>query len=313
LWVCVVMIVGMSDVSYLPGVSGSRPGSRPVEPTAPNFLGALLRAVNPLARRNDVSGSLMGPTATTLANANAPFTTGAIAERGSAGLGDVAKDLGMYAVGGAAGAGIGRGIQAAIPVARTAMGTTARTLSGNPALSPGARNVMELINARHASPSTNLGSQLSHPRDVPVLKGRDKGPGFYYDTNRPRGMDMTYEDVLRQYGDNFYMPKMSFSDMMRIGRSRGMADPFDDLKLGSSSELSRMDYDNPVIQDALGEGFTGIRGWTNWLVGNPDRVGGLPNLGVRPVTPADDATYPGLEAMLRRIFGEGPFGRDSNF
>jgi len=90
----------------------------PPPPDILESLGALLRAANPLARRNDVSGSLMKPTAVTLANANAPFTTGAIAERGSAGLGDVAKDLGMYAVGGAVGKGVQAGSQLAGRVAK---------------------------------------------------------------------------------------------------------------------------------------------------------------------------------------------------
>ena len=81
--------------------------------SATNPFENLLRAVNPLARRNDVSSSLMGPAATTLANANAPFTTGAIAERGNAGLGDVAKDLGMYAAGGLIGKAVGAGALAA--------------------------------------------------------------------------------------------------------------------------------------------------------------------------------------------------------
>jgi hypothetical protein len=197
--------------------------------------------------------------------------------------------------------------RATVPVARTAMGTTARTLRTNPNMSPGVRNVFDLIAGRHASPNPNLANELQHPRDVSMMAGRDWGPGFYYESTRPLDSMVPYTDTLARYGDNFYMPKMSFTDMLKIGRSKGMADPWQDLErmpiTGGSKSLLSTEFDSPVIQDALKQGFTGVRGQTNWLVGNPDRVGGLPNLGVRPVTPADDATYPALEAMLRKIFG----------
>lgn len=280
------------------------PPSPPKPSNLLESLGALLRAANPLARRNDVSSSFMGPTAKTLANANAPFTTGAIADRGSAGLGDVVKDLGMYAAGGALGAGVGAGIRAAVPVARTAIGTTARTLANNERLSPGVRNVMELVNARHASPNPNLGGSLRNPADVPVSSGRDFGPGFYYEAGRPLDSVVPYTDLLAKYGDNFYMPKMSPTQMLAIARSRGGADLRQDLGIEGVNRVSQMPITDPLFRKAMEEGFTGVKGRTSWLVGNPERVGGLPNIGVRPVTAADDATYPQLESLLRRLFSQ---------
>jgi len=58
----------------------------------------------------------MGNVARGQANVYAPFTTGAVADTGSAGFGDVAKDLGLLAAGGAAGKLIGAGIGAASTV-----------------------------------------------------------------------------------------------------------------------------------------------------------------------------------------------------
>jgi hypothetical protein len=193
-------------------------------------------------------------------------------------------------------------VNAGVNVGRTAMGTTARTLANNPRMSPGVQNVLELINARHASPNPNLGATLSNPRNVPVVSGRDFGPGFYYEARRPLDSVVPYTDLLARYGDNFYMPQMSPMDMLRISRSRGGADLRQDLGLEGVNRISGMNIDDPIFRRAMEEGFTGAKGTTSWLVGNPDRVGGLPNLGVRPVTPADDATYPALEAMLRRLF-----------
>jgi hypothetical protein len=196
------------------------------------------------------------------------------------------------------------GARAGVNVGRTAMGTTARTLVNNPKMSPGVQSVLELINARHASPNPNLGATLSNPRNVPVVSGRDFGPGFYYEAKRPLDSVVPYTDLLARYGDNFYMPQMSPIDMLRISRSRGGADLRQDLGLEGVNKISGMNIDDPIFRRAMEEGFTGAKGTTSWLVGNPDRVGGLPNLGVRAVTPADDATYPALEAMLRRLFSQ---------
>jgi len=302
------MIVGMSDLSYLPGVSGSRPGSRPVEPTAPNFLGSLLRAANPLARRNDVSGSLMKPTATTLANANAPFTTGAIAERGSAGLGDVAKDLGMYAVGGAVGSGVGRAVQAAVPYLRRAA-----YASNSPA-------VQTTLANRHFGPE-NL--SLMHPRDVPVVDARTAGPGTYFAT--PSSANSLR---LRLPGDRSteYGVPLSFMDRYKLASSQGyagredVAKAIDDLGIAdelpfnrSIQPLNEATFDDSIVQDLLRKGFIGFDAGknsfpsgevTNWLVGANDigRINRtLPQLRLQS-GPADVDSIPRLESILRRFF-----------
>jgi hypothetical protein len=70
LWVVVVMIVGMSDLSYLPGVSNSRPGSKPVrgpsqpvgsrQPTPPR-LSAINRRLAPSANESSPSMRVRDP------------------------------------------------------------------------------------------------------------------------------------------------------------------------------------------------------------------------------------------------------------
>ena len=87
--------------------------SPPVEPPSAGFLDViknLFSAANPLTLRNNVNESYWGNVARDQANVYAPFTTGAVADTGSAGFGDVAKDLGLLAVGGAAGKLIGTGV-----------------------------------------------------------------------------------------------------------------------------------------------------------------------------------------------------------
>jgi hypothetical protein len=290
---------------------------RPVEPTPSptNRFENLLRAVNPLARRNDVSSSLMGPTATTLANANAPFTTGAIAERGSAGLGDVAKDLGTYAVGGAlgrlAGAGINAGVRAASPYLRRAA-----YASNSPV-------VRDTLMGRHFGPA-NL--SVIHPRDVPIVDARTIGPGTYF-TNTDRAADSLR---LRLPGDrsNEYGVPLSFMDRYKLASSQGYAGPDDvaravsDLGLEGNLPLSQSrvplneaGFDNPIVQNLLNRGFVGFNQgkggfptgeFTNWLVGADDiaRINSrLPQLGLQS-GPADVNSIPRLESILRRFFPE---------
>jgi len=85
----------------------------PREPL-PGFLetlGNLVGAANPLSNYRNVGESTIGlGVGRDQANVYAPQTTGAIADTGSAGLGDVAKDLGLMAVGGVAGKAIGAGL-----------------------------------------------------------------------------------------------------------------------------------------------------------------------------------------------------------
>ena len=297
MWGCfVVMIVGMVDdraMRLRQRASGRqpRPTPQPVAPTpgplddlGQNYLRAAPRVAQSAAETN-----IFNPVPSiTQAVGQGRLPTGA----------EAGTDAALLALTGA----LGLGAKALQPVARTAMGTTARTLANNERLSPGVRNVMELINARHASPNPNLGSALRNPKDVPVVSGRDFGPGFYYEARRPLDSVVPYTDLLARYGDNFYMPQMSPAAMLKIARSKGGADLRQDLGLEGVNRVSQMPINNPVFRKAMEDGFTGVKGRTSWLVGNPERVGGLPNIGVRPVTAADDATYPQLESLLRRIF-----------
>lgn len=321
------MIVGMVDdramrfrqqgTSPAPGQprslsSFSQPVVQPPQPVAPtrsplNSMGTLLRAVNPLARRNDVSSSLMGPTATMLGADVAPFTTGAIAERGSAGLGDVAKDLGMYAVGGVAGKLIGSGIIAAVPYLRQAA-----YASNSPA-------VRETLGGRHFGPA-NL--SVVHPRDVPVVDARTGGPGTYFAT--PSSANSLR---LRLPGDRSgeYGVPLSFMDRVKLANSQGYAGPDDvakavsDLGLEGNLPLSQSrvplneaGFDNPIVQDLLRKGFVGFNPgkdgfptgeFTNWLVGAKDiaRINPrLPQLGLQS-GPADVNSISRIESILRRL------------
>jgi hypothetical protein len=284
-----------------------RPTPRPVEPTPPppspldwlgqNYARANQARVDNMVKYGGETGGLGSRTADLLVNQGVSDSPGL---RAGALAGDIIFDPSWIVPGVGAANVAGRAAQ---NVGRTALGTTARTLRTNPNMSPGMRNVFELISARHASGNPNLANELIDPANVPVKYGRDWGPGFYYEANRPLTSTVPYTDLLAKYGENFYMPNMSFSDMVRIARSRGMASPAQDLGINRGiNRMTELTMDSPQIQDAMRRGFTGVEGWTNWLVGNPARVGGLPNLGVRPVTPADDAAYPALEALLRRIF-----------
>ena len=93
----------------------------PREPL-PGFLdtlGNLVGAANPLSNYRDVGESTIGlGVGRDQANVYAPQTTGAIAEGGSAGLGDVAKDLAIAAGLGVAGKVAGAGIGAASAISR---------------------------------------------------------------------------------------------------------------------------------------------------------------------------------------------------
>lgn len=265
-----------------------RPTDKPVRPRLDSMVEGYLRTA-PIVAQTQAANNPFNPVPS--------ITQAAVEGRRPSGA-DVGTDAAFLALAGA----LGLGAKALQPVARTAMGTTARTLANNERLSPGVRNVLELINARHASPNPNMGATLRNPKDVPVSSGRDFGPGFYYEARRPLDSVVPYPDLLARYGDNFYMPKMSPAAMARIARSKGGADLRQDLGLEGVNRVSQMPIDDPVFRKAMEEGYTGVKGHTSWLVGNPERVGGLPYLGVRRVTPADDATYPRLEAFLRRIF-----------
>lgn len=265
-----------------------RPTDKPVRPRLDSMVEGYLRTA-PIVAQTQAVNTPFNPF---------PSTTQAAVEGRRPSGADVGTDAAFLALAGA----LGLGAKALQPVARTAMGTTARTLANNERLSPGVRNVLELINARHASPNPNMAATLRNPKDVPVSSGRDFGPGFYFEARRPLDSVVPYPDLLARYGDNFYMPTMSPAAMLKIARSKGGADLRQDLGLEGVNRVSQMPIDDPVFRKAMEEGYTGVKGHTSWLVGNPDRVGGLPNLGVRRVTPADDATYPRLEAFLRRIF-----------
>jgi len=318
------MILGMVDDRALrlrQGASGRqpRPTPQPVQPTQDSRLNEVARValgMNPFtgtsqANRDAATGfiqrhgamdALLAPASSLVEDfADAGYAPSSAAGRFGLGAAAFGADV-LNPVGWAAGGAIAKALGAAVPVARTAMGTTARTLSYNPRVSPGMQNVFELINARHASPNPNLGATLKHPRDVPVSFGRDWGPGFYYEAGRPLSSTVPYPDLLAKYGDTFYQPKMSPLDMIKIARSKGGADVRQDLGLEGVNRVSQMTIDDPVFRKAMEQGYTGAKGRTSWLVGNTDRVGGLPNLGVRKVTPADDKTYAGLEALLRRLF-----------
>ena len=302
------MILVMVDTSTLEGVlRASQPVEEPSPPSPLDSLGALLRAVNPLARRNDVSSSLMGPTATRLANANAPFTTGAIAERGSAGVGDVAKDLGMYALGGLVGRGIGAGVSAAAPYLRRAA-----YASDSPV-------VRETLGGRHFGPA-NL--SVVHPRDVPVVDARTAGPGTYFAT--PSSANSLR---LRLPGDRSgeYGVPLSFMDRYRLAGSQGYAGPedvaktIDDLGIAddlpfnrSRQPLNEATFDDAVVQELLRRGFVGFDAgkggfptgeFTNWLVGAKDIRRLNPNLPALRLQsgPADVNSVPRLESILRRF------------
>jgi hypothetical protein len=271
------------------------PAPSPFEQFAQNFLSSSQRRADDQVKYGGPYSGMGSRTADMAVGAGVSDSPGL---RAAALAGDIVLDPANLI-------GVPGGVAAAratVPVARTALGTTARTLRTNPSMPPGVKNVFDLVAGRHASTNPNLASQLQHPRDVATKSGRDWGPGFYYEAGRPLDSVVPYPDLLAKYGNNFYMPKMSFTDMLRIGRSKGMADPVQDLGINSVRDISSMTIDSPAIREAMQQGFTGVRGQTNWLVGNPDRVGGLPNLGVRPVTAADDATYPALESLLRKIF-----------
>jgi len=289
------MMVGMVDDRSLRLRRPAPPAPSPFEQFAQNFLSSSQRRADDIVKYGGPVSGIGSRTADMAVGAGVKDSPGL---RAAAFAGDIVLDPAnlLFVPGGAA---AGRAAQTA---GRTALGTTARTLRTNPSMSPGVQNVFDLIAGRHASPNPNLASQLQHPRDVTRMSGRDFGPGFYFESGRPLDSVVPYPDLLAKYGDNFYMPKMSFSDMMKISRSKGGADLWQDLGLSGVNKISEMTIDNPIFRNAMEQGYTGVRGRTNWLVGNPDRVGGLPNLGVRPVTAADDATYPALESLLRRIF-----------
>lgn len=286
------MMVGMVD-----NTDWWKPPPPPKPPTgferlAENYARSNQRRVDDMVKYGGETGGLGSRTADLLVGSGVSDSPGL---RAGALAGDVLLNPEMLIPGIAAAKG-------AQTVGRTALGTTARTLKNNPAMPPGVQNLFELYAARHASPNPNLSKELAHPRDVPVSSGRDWGPGFYFDADHPLSSNISYVDRLGRYGENFYQPKISPIDAVKIALSRGSVNPRQDLGFGSIAQANATTIDSPIIQEAMRNGFTGVRGWTNWLVGNTDRVGGLPNLGVRPVTAADDANYAALESLLRRIF-----------
>jgi hypothetical protein len=134
----------------------------------------------------------------------------------------------------------------------------------NKVASPGIRSIPETLRLRHRSTQPLLEDFVTHPSAVPVASGRTYGPGTYF-AKDPR----TSKRLFRGFGDNVYKPKLTIQGMVEQAKSKGY------LKLGEDSlpPLGNMDWNDPFIQDAMKQGYIGIKhndAYTNWLIGTSE-------------------------------------------
>ena len=282
-----------------PPPSRTKMSSPPVEPPSAGFLDViknLFSAANPLTLRNNVNESYWGNVARDQANVYAPFTTGAVADTGSAGFGDVAKDLGLLAVGGAAGKLIGAGIGVAAKVAQGAHALRASGMRGLPAYATAAGNLPAAMSVagkradeiieeggpmqaallrylgRHRSTNPLLGKSLIHPKDVLVSSGRRVGPGTYL-AQTPSASDSTFAG----FGPNIYRFNMGPSVWANTAKSKGYIDERGlkdlGLKFGEYNTLTPDTgtlWSDGAIQKLRGQGYLGFKhgeAFTDWNLG----------------------------------------------
>ena len=127
--------------------------------------------------------------------------------------------------------------------------------------SPGIRSIPETLRLRHRSTQPLLEDFVTHPSAVPVASGRAFGPGTYF-AKDPK----TSRKLFASFGNNVYRPKMTIKGMVEQAKSKGY------LKLGEDDlpPLGNMDWNDPYIQDAMKQGYIGIKhndAYTNWLTG----------------------------------------------
>jgi hypothetical protein len=128
-----------------------------------------------------------------------------------------------------------------------------------------------------------------HPRDVPVKNGQMYGPGMYSANDA-----LTSAEEYSGFGGVLHKFVMNDEVKTFVKNSKGFASPFDIAeklvkhnipvppgmfkndtrgawRQMADTQLNRMPFDHPVIQDLVSEGFIGFKHGsanTNWLIGH---------------------------------------------